>query len=97
MCHAQELPNNSTPIPAEKTTEKEAEKLQQPVAESIEIDTDTLQLTKPNDSTKRKPILEYSSFLALQIIKKLTALIILSHFITRQKLFMVTLLLKLVK
>lgn len=60
ICHAQELPNNSTPpIPAEKPVENEDKKPQQPVAETIEIDSDTLQLNKPKDSTKRKPILEH--------------------------------------
>ncbi|WP_405351979.1 putative LPS assembly protein LptD [Nonlabens sp. Asnod3-H03] len=59
ICHAQELPNNSTPIPAEKPVENEDKKPQQPVAETIEIDLDTLQLNKPKDSTKRKPILEH--------------------------------------
>lgn len=60
ICHAQELPTTSTPIPAEKPVEKEQETPPKPIAESIEIDTDSLQLTTPKDSTKQKPILEHT-------------------------------------
>ncbi|MGJ8684416.1 MAG: putative LPS assembly protein LptD [Nonlabens sp.] len=56
---AQELPSSGSTIPAEEVPEKTPENKPQEPAETLVITPDSLQLQKPIDSTKRKPILEH--------------------------------------